>query len=541
MLASRSWIGAVLSAAPAVVAALLFATVVGNASTAGATGTGGQAVDYDSTLSPLPGNIPSYGAEAYAFNEIGNQVTLAPSGGRLADVTVTMSSWACESGGWTGPTPCTTTPGATFAVPITFDIYHPGTTPGTVGSLITSSTQTFNIPYRPSADPACTSGPTKWMDSNGTCYNGLADNITFDFSSKDIALPSTVVYGISYNTDNYGPEPIGGTTSPTDSLNVAFTTESSNVSAGADVNPGNIFVNSASATNSNLFCGSAVPDTFVEVPNGCVSGTPPTNDIPAVQFTSAPTTAPPTGYWQVASDGGVFSFGPQFYGSTGDMPLNAPVVGLASTPNGSGYWEVASDGGIFTFGNARFYGSMGGTHLNRSVVGMARTSTGDGYWLVAADGGVFNFGDAGFYGSMGGQHLSAPIVAIVGTPSGQGYWEVGADGAVYGFGNGRDLGSMAGAPLRSPIVGIAATPSGNGYWLVASDGGVFNFGDAGFYGSMGGQHLNKPVVGITGTVSGAGYTEVASDGGVFNFGDSVFTGSMGGRPLQQPVVGITTP
>jgi len=36
-------------------------------------------VIYNSTLSPLPGNIPSYGGEAYSFNEIGNEVNLAPS------------------------------------------------------------------------------------------------------------------------------------------------------------------------------------------------------------------------------------------------------------------------------------------------------------------------------------------------------------------------------------------------------------------------------------------------------------------------------
>ena len=29
-----------------------------------------------------------------------------------------------------------------------------------------------------------------------------------------------------------------------------------------------------------------------------------------------------------------------------------------------GYWEVGSDGGIFSFGTAHFYGSMGGMHLN---------------------------------------------------------------------------------------------------------------------------------------------------------------------------------
>ena len=46
------------------------------------------------------------------------------------------------------------------------------------------------------------------------------------------------------------------------------------------------------------------------------------------------------------------------------------MVGLAAQPDGSGYWEVASDGGLFGFG-APFLGSTGGMHINQPVVGMA--------------------------------------------------------------------------------------------------------------------------------------------------------------------------
>jgi hypothetical protein len=44
---------------------------------------------------------------------------------------------------------------------------------------------------------------------------------------------------------------------------------------------------------------------------------------------------------------------------------------MAATANDEGYWMVASDGGIFSFGDAQFFGSMGGTHLNKPVVAMA--------------------------------------------------------------------------------------------------------------------------------------------------------------------------
>jgi hypothetical protein len=40
--------------------------------------------------------------------------------------------------------------------------------------------------------------------------------------------------------------------------------------------------------------------------------------------------------------------------------LNAPVVGMAATPDGAGYWVVGSDGGVFTFGDAPFDGSATG-------------------------------------------------------------------------------------------------------------------------------------------------------------------------------------
>jgi hypothetical protein len=104
------------------------------------------------------------------------------------------------------------------------------------------------------------------------------------------------------------------------------------------------------------------------------------------------------GYWEVASDGGIFSFGAPFLGSTGGIRLSQPVNGMASLEDGQGYWFVASDGGIFSEGGAAFHGSMGGAVLNAPVVGMASDPATGGYWLVASDGGVFSF-DAPFYGA----------------------------------------------------------------------------------------------------------------------------------------------
>jgi hypothetical protein len=252
--------------------------------------------------------------------------------------------------------------------------------------------------------------------------------------------------------------------------------------------------------------------------------------------------APPpsfSGYWFVASDGGIFAFGhAAFHGSTGALHLNKPIVGMAPTPNGGGYWLVASDGGLFAFGNARFFGSTGALHLNKPIVGMAATPDGRGYWLVASDGGLFAFGDARFFGSTGGLHLNKPIVAMATTPDGGGYWLVSSDGGLFAFGDAHFFGSTGGLRLVKPIVSMAVTTTGAGYWLVASDGGIFAFGDARFFGSTGGIHLNNPIVGMAATYGGRGYWLVASDGGIFSYGNAPFFGSTGSLKLNKPIVGM---
>ena len=86
--------------------------------------------------------------------------------------------------------------------------------------------------------------------------------------------------------------------------------------------------------------------------------------------------------------------------------LNNPSGGL------SGYWVAAPDGGVFSFGEARFFGSTGAIKLNRPIVGLAGTPSGSGYWLVASDGGIFSFGDAEFCGSTGRIRLNSPIVGL---------------------------------------------------------------------------------------------------------------------------------
>ena len=213
---------------------------------------------------------------------------------------------------------------------------------------------------------------------------------------------------------------------------------------------------------------------------------------------------------------------------------------MAATPDGGGYWLVASDGGVFTFGDAGFYGSTGAIHLNRPIVGMAATPDGGGYWLVASDGGIFTFGDARVLRldrraspSTGRSSAWPPPPTAAAT----GWWpptaasspsatpastarpariRLNQPGRRHGrhprrrrlLAGGlrrrhlhlrrRPASSARPAPSGSTgrSSGMAATPDGGGYWLVASDGGIFTFGDAAFDGSTGGLALRRPVVGM---------------------------------------------
>ncbi len=246
------------------------------------------------------------------------------------------------------------------------------------------------------------------------------------------------------------------------------------------------------------------------------------------------------GYWLVAADGGIFTFGNAgYYGSTGSMKLNKPIVGMAATPDGKGYWLVAADGGVFNFGDASFFGSTGGVPLNKPIVGMAATPDGRGYWLVAADGGIFTFGDAGYYGSTGSMKLNQPIVGMAATPDGRGYWLVAADGGIFTFGDAGYYGSTGGMRLNKPIVSMAPTSDGQGYWLVAADGGIFTFGDAGYFGSASASGAGgNDIVAFSPASNGQGYWIAGSTGSVDPFGAAAAEGSATGSVLNRPIVGF---
>jgi hypothetical protein len=155
--------------------------------------------------------------------------------------------------------------------------------------------------------------------------------------------------------------------------------------------------------------------------------------------------------------------------------LNQPIVGMATTPDGGGYWLVAGDGGIFSFGDARYFGGMGGKTLNAPIVGMAATPDGGGYWLVAADGGIFSFGDAQFHGSEGSADLPDPVVGMFASPDGGGYTMSTANGVVFAFGDAKSFGGLTLDPDATPVAAIIGNGQGTGYWLLDPEAWTYTF------------------------------------------------------------------
>ena len=195
-----------------------------------------------------------------------------------------------------------------------------------------------------------------------------------------------------------------------------------------------------------------------------------------------------SGYWLVGSDGGIFNFGSAaFYGSTGSLTLQRPVVGITPTNDNNGYWLVASDGGVFVTAMPPSWDRYRASaciqpvralphSLNQPIVGIVPSANGQGYYMVAADGGVFAFNStfAGSCPGIGG--CSGAAVAVAPDASGKGYWLATSTGQIYSFGNAKYFGAPG--PQTSPITSMVRTPDGGGYYIIDALGQVFAYGDA---------------------------------------------------------------
>jgi hypothetical protein len=241
-------------------------------------------VAYNTIPKTLPGNVPSVGPEAYAFIELGDGLgTFAPYTSTIGQVTVVLSSWACQSGTWQAG--CDSGNTAKFSQDITFNLYAvsgDSTTSGpyVVQAQLESITKTFSIPYRPSATPSKCSDASQWYSKQDkTCYNGIAVPVMIDFSSMAIAMPANglVAVTVAYNTSNYGPNPLGTSTAcytanggcPYDSLNIStYNPPSGSTNPGFPLDVNGIFV---SPTLNYAQCSGELPlvPGSVQVDTGC--------------------------------------------------------------------------------------------------------------------------------------------------------------------------------------------------------------------------------------------------------------------------------
>jgi IPTL-CTERM motif len=173
----------------------------------------GAAAIYDSIPNPLPGNVPSLGYQSAQTAEFGDLIQFAGAGRTLSQVTIVMSDWALAADYPSFPG----AGGPTWNHPLTLNLYNvdnsgPNPAPGT---LLATRTQTAAIPWRPVADPSC-SDKTQFRAPDGLCYSGLAFTVTFDFTG--VTVPDQIIYGVAYDTETYGANPIG-TAGPYISLN----------------------------------------------------------------------------------------------------------------------------------------------------------------------------------------------------------------------------------------------------------------------------------------------------------------------------------
>jgi hypothetical protein len=136
---------------------------------------------------------------------------------------------------------------------------------------------------------------------------------------------------------------------------------------------------------------------------------------------------------------------------------------MASTSDGQGYWLVASDGGVFTFGDAQFYGSTGGMVLNKPVVGMAATSDGRATGWSPPTAACSPSATPSSSGAWAWTRLAAPVVGLTATPDGGGLPHGRLRRRHLRLRGRRILRIGTGAPLTAPVVGMAARPGG--YWL----------------------------------------------------------------------------
>lgn len=147
-------------------------------------------------------NPVSLGYGATSSTEFGSQIVSTDEVVN-PEVEALLSVWTCEQGEWNAG--CVTAdPLATFPAELTLNVYEV-TYENEVGALLSSTTETFNLPFRPTSN--CPTDTTKFVASDGSCNHGLPVPVTFNPS---VAIPRKAIVSVEYTP-----------TGPLGSLNVA--------------------------------------------------------------------------------------------------------------------------------------------------------------------------------------------------------------------------------------------------------------------------------------------------------------------------------
>ena len=228
--------------------------------------TGGKAgAAYNAIPSKVSGNVPSLSFEGWPAKEFGDLVALGGKARKLDSVSVLLSSWGCETGDYLADGNCQTTPGATFQLPMTFNIYDEAG-----ATVLATKTATITVPYRPSASALCTGADLgKWYNSSDrTCYNGLPNLVTVSMSDLDVTLPPQVIWSVQYNTTTSGYAPLGNVL-PCSTLRAGCGYDTLNV--GAFSYPNAPFAGTDLDGDAAFFNGAMQPDWTGSRPLGAIN------------------------------------------------------------------------------------------------------------------------------------------------------------------------------------------------------------------------------------------------------------------------------
>ena len=239
---------------------------VGNASPVEITQIGGAPL-YNSRLATGADYQASICYYCISNTDLGQRITLAGGGGPLTDVAVDMANFNPVAG----------------STSLTFTIYGAGT--GALpGATLGSVTQTVAIPAAPNGGYYGTyCQDIVAGDPDSDC--GIANfTITFDFSSQNLTLPATVVYGLTYND----PQNAGN-----GGLNVQLSDDTKGEpSVGSLTDSDSAFANTNGAGNgetggaSGEITCSAIISGFTEYSTASTSACGLAPYIPAVEFNS---------------------------------------------------------------------------------------------------------------------------------------------------------------------------------------------------------------------------------------------------------------